>query len=178
MFRWGLDLNQPNSRNKRFANLWHAIKCDADSAAGHKLPGYSSGISYKWPGKFGQVDKWNFALKQWRRRSPALWGGRGFSTLARAYQPASSPVQPSPGRCQRTGYRSAWTGTAAWRGKVFGERLWWSVKYEEVYLQAYDCVGDTQASLAEDTSPSTKQSIRIQVLTRGGRSVYTLVICH
>ena len=31
-------------------------------------------------------------------------------------------------------------GRGAWRDNVFVERLWRSVKYEEVYLRAYDCV--------------------------------------
>lgn len=32
-------------------------------------------------------------------------------------------------------------GKGAWRDDVFVERLWRSVKYEEVYLHAYDSVG-------------------------------------
>src|ERR1039458_7092107 len=32
-------------------------------------------------------------------------------------------------------------GKGAWRDNVFVERIWKSVKYEEVYLQAYDSVG-------------------------------------
>jgi len=36
---------------------------------------------------------------------------------------------------------------ASWRDNVFVERLWRSVKYEEVYLRAYDSVGDARASL-------------------------------
>jgi putative transposase len=32
-------------------------------------------------------------------------------------------------------------GRGAWRDNVFVERLWRSVKYEEVYLRAYDSVG-------------------------------------
>jgi putative transposase len=39
-------------------------------------------------------------------------------------------------------------GRAAWRDNVFVERLWRSVKYEEVYLRAYDSVGEARASLA------------------------------
>jgi putative transposase len=38
-------------------------------------------------------------------------------------------------------------GKGAWRDNVFVERLWRSVKYEEVYLRAYDCVGHARASL-------------------------------
>ena len=38
-------------------------------------------------------------------------------------------------------------GRAAWRDNVFVERLWRTVKYEEVYLRAYDSVGEARASL-------------------------------
>ena len=39
-------------------------------------------------------------------------------------------------------------GKGAWRDNVFVERLWRSVKYEEVYLRAYDSVSHARASLA------------------------------
>jgi len=38
-------------------------------------------------------------------------------------------------------------GKGAWRDNVFVERLWKSVKYEEVYLRAYGSVGEARASL-------------------------------
>ncbi len=38
-------------------------------------------------------------------------------------------------------------GKGAWRDNVFVERLWRSVKYEEVYLKAYDSVPEARASL-------------------------------
>jgi transposase InsO family protein len=38
-------------------------------------------------------------------------------------------------------------GRGAWRDNVFVERLWRSVKYEEVYLRAYGSVSDARASL-------------------------------
>ena len=38
-------------------------------------------------------------------------------------------------------------GKGAWRDNVFVERLWRSVKYEEVYLRAYDTVADARASI-------------------------------
>lgn len=38
-------------------------------------------------------------------------------------------------------------GRGAWRDNVFVERLWRSVKYEEVYLRAYDSVGEARACL-------------------------------
>ena len=38
-------------------------------------------------------------------------------------------------------------GKGAWRDNVFVERLWRSVKYEEVYLHAYDNVSEARASI-------------------------------
>ena len=38
-------------------------------------------------------------------------------------------------------------GRGAWRDNVFVERLWRSVKHEEVYLRAYDSVGEARASI-------------------------------
>ena len=38
-------------------------------------------------------------------------------------------------------------GKGAWRDNVFVERLWRSVKYEEVYLRAYESVTEARASL-------------------------------
>jgi putative transposase len=40
-------------------------------------------------------------------------------------------------------------GKGAWRDNVFVERLWKSVKYEEVYLRAYDTVSDARASIGK-----------------------------
>jgi putative transposase len=45
------------------------------------------------------------------------------------------------------GIKISMDGRGAWRDNVFVERLWRSVKYEEVYLRAYDSVGDARASL-------------------------------
>ena len=38
-------------------------------------------------------------------------------------------------------------GQGSWRDNVFVERLWRSIKYEEVYLRAYDTVSDARASI-------------------------------
>lgn len=40
-------------------------------------------------------------------------------------------------------------GKGAWRDNVFIERLWRSVKYEEVYLKAYDSVAGARASIGK-----------------------------
>ncbi len=41
------------------------------------------------------------------------------------------------------------TGRGAWRDNVFVERLWRSVKYERVYLKAYDSVSVARADIAD-----------------------------
>ena len=43
--------------------------------------------------------------------------------------------------------RISMDGKGAWRDNVFVERLWRSVKYEEVYLKAYESVAEAPASI-------------------------------
>ena len=43
--------------------------------------------------------------------------------------------------------RISMDGKGAWRDNVFVERLWRSVKYEEVYLRAYDNVSEARQSI-------------------------------
>ena len=44
--------------------------------------------------------------------------------------------------------RISMDGKGCWRDNVFVERLWRTVKYEEVYLRAYDSVSQARGSLA------------------------------
>jgi putative transposase len=47
----------------------------------------------------------------------------------------------------RNGIAISMDGKGAWRDNVFIERVWRSVKYEEVYLRAYDTVSEARASI-------------------------------
>ena len=47
----------------------------------------------------------------------------------------------------KNGIAVSMDGKSAWRDNVFVERLWRSVKYEEVYLRAYEGVSDARASI-------------------------------
>ena len=40
-------------------------------------------------------------------------------------------------------------GKGCWRDNVFVERLWRTIKYEEVYLRAYETVSQARASLGK-----------------------------
>ena len=52
------------------------------------------------------------------------------------------------GMLKKRGIGISMDGKGAWRDNVFVERLWRSVKYEEVYLKAYDTVSAARAGLA------------------------------
>jgi putative transposase len=47
------------------------------------------------------------------------------------------------------GVKLSMDGRGAWRDNVFVERLWRSVKYERVYLMAYDSVAAARANIAD-----------------------------
>jgi putative transposase len=51
------------------------------------------------------------------------------------------------GLLKEKGVSISMDGKGRWRDNVFVERLWKSVKYEEVYLKAYESVSDAQRSL-------------------------------
>jgi putative transposase len=44
--------------------------------------------------------------------------------------------------------RISMDGKGCWRDNVFVERLWKSIKYEHVYLHAYDTVSEARTKLA------------------------------
>ena len=75
------------------------------------------------------------------RPSRRPWPGTASPT-------SSTPTRASPftsaaftGLLTDSGIAISMDGKGAWRDNVFVKRLWRSVKYEEVYLRAYDSVG-------------------------------------
>ena len=69
----------------------------------------------------------------------------------------------------KNGIAISMDGKGAWRDNVFVERLWRSVKYEEVYLRAYDSVPRPAHRLAA-ISTSTTAADLTRVLT-GARPI-------
>ena len=59
----------------------------------------------------------------------------------------SSRPMPSPPACSQPTFRSAWMAAAAPSDNVFCERLWRSVKYENIYLNQYDTVRQLHTGL-------------------------------
>ncbi len=56
--------------------------------------------------------------------------------------------QPFTGLLHDHGIQISMDGTGRWRDNVFVERLWRSLKYEEIYLQAYETISDAQQGVA------------------------------
>jgi len=48
----------------------------------------------------------------------------------------------------KAGIAISMDGKGAWRDNVFVERLWRTIKYEEVYLKAYETVSEARASIS------------------------------
>ena len=57
--------------------------------------------------------------------------------------------QAFTGLLKKHGIRISMDGKGAWRDNVFIERLWRSVKYEEIYLHADDTVADSRAGIGK-----------------------------
>jgi len=53
------------------------------------------------------------------------------------------------GRLKEKGIAISMDGKGRWRDNVFVERIWKSIKYEEVYLHAYDSVHEATASIGK-----------------------------
>jgi hypothetical protein len=83
-----------------------------------------------------------------------------FATLVTAYNGTTVPditanwitANPTAGNAIqiqliKNGIAISMDGKGAWRDNVFVERLWRSVKYEEVYLRAYDSVSEARKSI-------------------------------
>ena len=74
-------------------------------------------------------------------------GKHGRPEIFNSDQGSQFTSEAFTGVLERNGIAISMDGKGAWRDNVFVERLWKSVKYEEVYLKAYDTVAEARASL-------------------------------
>jgi putative transposase len=49
----------------------------------------------------------------------------------------------------KRGAKLSMDGQGTWRDNVFVERLWRTIKYERVYLRAYDSVSEARSDIAD-----------------------------
>ena len=73
----------------------------------------------------------------------------GVPEIVNTDQGSQFTSQAFTGLLKQHGIRISMDGKGAWRDNVFIERLWRSVKYEEVYLHAYDTVSDSRAGIGK-----------------------------
>ena len=78
---------------------------------------------------------------------------------------------------QQHGIQISTNGKGSWRDNVFVERLWKSVKYEEVYLHAYDSVAEARQGLQRYFT-FYNQCRPHSFLTAGHRIWSTSLCCH
>ena len=79
------------------------------------------------------------------REAAARWGAPEIVNTDQGSQFSSAEFVAE---VARIGARQSMDGKGCWRDNVFVERLWKSVKYEDVYLKAYDSVNAARHSLA------------------------------
>ena len=79
------------------------------------------------------------------REAAARWGAPEIVNTDQGSQFSSAEFVAE---VDRIGARQSMDGRGCWRDNVFVERLWRSVKYEDVYLKAYEGVSAARHSLA------------------------------
>ena len=72
----------------------------------------------------------------------------GAPEILNSDQGSQFTSQAFTGLIKQHGIAISMDGKGCWRDNVFIGRLWKSVKYEEVYLRAYDSVSHAKASLS------------------------------
>ena len=75
-------------------------------------------------------------------------GKHGKPEIFNSDQGSQFTSEAFTGILDKNGIAISMDGKGAWRDNVFVERLWRSLKYEEVYLKAYDTVAEARASLS------------------------------
>ena len=75
-------------------------------------------------------------------------GKHGKPEIFNSDQGSQFTSEAFTGILEKNGIAISMDGKGSWRDNVFVERLWRSVKYEEVYLKAYDTVAEARASLS------------------------------
>ena len=85
--------------------------------------------------------------------------------------------QPFTGVLADNGIAISIDGKGAWRDNALVERLWRSIKYEEVYLRAYDTVSEARSSIGRYLTSITAD-VPIRVLTPARRIKPTSPRCH
>ncbi len=83
-------------------------------------------------------------------RSNQVWAlDTTYIAMARGLVYLTAVVDVASRKVLARGCKLSMDGRGAWRDNVFVERLWRSVKYERVYLKAYEGVSAARADIAD-----------------------------
>ena len=75
-------------------------------------------------------------------------------------------------RLERAGIAVSMDGKGRALDNVFVERLWWSVKYEEIYLKSYGCVSEVEEGLSRYFAFYTHERPHSSLANRTPAEVY------
>ena len=103
------------------------------------------------PAKWTKFWRWQLGIASpsWRlRRSESLRPIKGAGS-ERLVTGSQFTAVSFVGLLQKHKIQTSIDGRGAWRYSVFAERLWRSVKYEEVYLHAYDAVAAAKSRIGD-----------------------------
>lgn len=90
------------------------------------------------------MDAWHdYCLESFLTPSQPL----SFGVLRRLLEPGQFTCEAFTGVLQDHGVRISMDGRGRWLDNVFIERLWRSVKYEEVYLKAYETIPEARREI-------------------------------
>ncbi len=88
-------------------------------------------------------------LKIRQRLVEVALGRYGTPEIFNTDQGSQFTSEAFTGLLDDNGIQISMDGKGSWRDNVFIERLWRSVKYEEVYLKAYESVSGARAGIGE-----------------------------
>ena len=100
-----------------------------------------------WPGGCRSRWKWSSAWVDVYVDGEEALGYYGKPEIFNTDQGSQFTGSAFTGVLANSGIAISMDGKGAWRDNVFVERLWRSVKYEEVYLRAYEGVSDARTSI-------------------------------
>jgi putative transposase len=131
----GLTIDRPNHVGDR-----HHLHSDG-AASSISRPLWTRSRDASWPGG---------CRTRWRLRSASMPSRKLLQNTAQIFNTDQGSQFTSAEFTSvliNNGVSISMDGKGAWRDNVFVERFWRTVKYEEVYLHAYDGVGQARQSI-------------------------------
>ena len=80
------------------------------------------------------------------------WKTQLLDRAAQLFGAGTGQADAFTGLLKANGIQISMDGKGSWKDNVFVERLWKSVKYEEVYLRAYESVPEARTGLGGTSS--------------------------